>query len=137
MVVILCLNLAYKIQLIKKIYLPWHGFNNRFDEGLYVFGDFDTKLQQKALELARNHYNYGPDRFDKLPDSYKKLHGRNAFQCAGLDLNTPSKFLICWTPDGEIIGGTATSINISLVYGIPVFNLSKEEDLKRINKFLY
>jgi len=51
-------------------------------------------------------------------------------------LKTPSKFLVCWTPSGAIVGGSATAINLSIKCGIPVFNLAKEKDLDRIQKFI-
>lgn len=60
-------------------------------------------------------------------DYAKKLHGRNCFQVLGKDLNTPSNFLICWTDNGVIKGGTATAINLALKNNIPVFNLGKDD----------
>ena len=62
----------------------------------------------------------------------RKLHGRNAFQVLGRDLQTPSKCLICWTPDGCTshatrsikTGGTGTAISIAEAYGVPVYNLA-------------
>jgi hypothetical protein len=61
----------------------------------------------------------------------RKLHGRNAFQILGLSLNTPSKYCICWTPDGATThmervrrtGGTGTAISIADAYKVPVVNL--------------
>ena len=62
----------------------------------------------------------------------RKLHGRNAFQILGLGLNDPSKYCICWTPDGCIshatrqysTGGTGTAISIADAYKVPVINLA-------------
>ena len=36
-------------------------------------------------------------------------------QVLGLDLKTPSKFLICWTPEGKEKGGTATAIKLAII----------------------
>lgn len=77
-------------------------------------------------------------------DFAKKLHGRNAFQVLGGCLDEPSKFLVCWTPDGCIChadrtintGGTGTAISIASEYGIPVFNLRRKQHLDRILKFV-
>jgi hypothetical protein len=63
----------------------------------------------------------------------RKLHGRNSFQVLGSDLNTPSQFLLCWTPDGAIThqersiktGGTGTAISIASVNSVPVYNLQR------------
>jgi hypothetical protein len=56
---------------------------------------------------------------------------RNYRQIRGLDA-PDSKFVICWTPNGELKGGTAQAIKIAKNYGIPVFNLAIEKDYRRI-----
>ena len=66
----------------------------------------------------------------------KKLHGRNSFQVLGPQLNQPSQFLICWTPDGckshktrkYETGGTGTAISIADFYSTFVYNLANMED---------
>ena len=72
----------------------------------------------------------------------KKLHGRNAFQILGLDLNTPSRFLICWTPDACTChadrtirtGGTGTAISIADSYNVKIFNLAVPSHADRLSK---
>lgn len=74
----------------------------------------------------------------------KRLHGRNAFQVLGAYLKDPSKFVICWTPDGAInhaersrsTGGTGTAISIASANGIPVYNLKREDHMEKILKWL-
>jgi len=74
----------------------------------------------------------------------KKLHGRNSFQVLGPNLNIPSKFLICWTPDGcishkernRLTGGTGTAISIADMYNVPIFNLAKKDHLDRILRYI-
>lgn len=65
-------------------------------------------------------------------DIAKRLHGRNAFQVLGKTLDDPSKFVICWTANGQAIGGTATAIRIAELHGIPVFNLHDPTALDRL-----
>lgn len=70
----------------------------------------------------------------------RKLHGRNSYQVLGDNLRTPSKFLICWTPDGckshltrsILTGGTGTAISIAERCFIPIYNMYLEEDLAKI-----
>lgn len=70
----------------------------------------------------------------------KRLHGRNVFQVLGVGLHTPSKFLICWTPDACIshntrtrrTGGTGTAISIADYYNVKIFNLGNLKHCTRI-----
>lgn len=69
--------------------------------------------------------------FNRLSPYVKCLHARSVFQVLGLNLNDPSKFLICWTPDGceshskrtSKTGGTGTAISIADSYCLPIINL--------------
>ena len=61
----------------KEIYLPWKGFEGS-DSNLIV-------KDSKAFEI----------------DGTRKLQARNSHQVLGLDLNTPTKFVICWTKNGK------------------------------------
>ena len=115
-----------------EIYLPWAGFNGRKVARLQM-----PSLQ--AYEVAANtHPAWG-----QLKPGAKALHARNAHQVLGHDLNTRSRFVVCWTPDGcespaertEKTGGTATAIVIAYAYGIPVFNLAKPARLDELRKW--
>ena len=67
------------------------------------------------------------------------MHSRNCHQILGYDLQSPVDAVICWTPDGAVVGGTATAIRVAMKYDIPVFNLGikdKESVLQSIKKFL-
>lgn len=54
----------------------------------------------------------------------RSCHARNVFQILGADLKTKSDFVLCWTPKGQAVGGTATAINLALREKIPVYNLA-------------
>lgn len=77
-------------------------------------------------------------------DFARKLHGRNAFQVLGRDLESPSRFLVCWTRDGATshaersirTGGTGTAISIASEFGVPVFNLQREDHRRRIENWV-
>ncbi|MGW8180035.1 MAG: hypothetical protein ACWGQW_14930 [bacterium] len=74
----------------------------------------------------------------------RKLHGRNAFQVLGKSLNSPSRFVVCYTKDGVVshdrrtikTGGTGTAISIADAWQIPVFNLGRKDHWKRIYEFV-
>lgn len=116
----------------KQIFLPWKGFNKN-PSNLYVVSD-------EALALASDHH----PAWDKLPDSVKKLMGRNAYQVLGLELDSPSEFLVCWTPDGceshltrtAKTGGTGLAISIASKLGIPIYNLCSRDSLESFELLL-
>jgi len=108
----------------RDIFLPWRGFKQHSSD---LF-----KVSSEALDLAREVH----PAWDRLSPAGRLLHGRNAYQVLGQDLATPSKFLICWTVDGEIIGGTATGIRLANKFDIPVFNLAHEHDQKCLGELM-
>lgn len=99
----------------KEIYLPWKGFNG---------SNFEYhNPTQEAVDTARKFWNtYGRKPWDEVPDGDKKLLARDAHQVLGVDLATPSNFVVCWTPGGKLVGGTAMALHIAKYHGIKVFN---------------
>ena len=93
-----------------------------------------------ALEIASKFHPV----WHRLSDYIKRLHGRNAFQVLGLDLKTPSSFLICWTKDGATThadrtietGGTGTAISITDHYKIKIFNLQRMDHIDRLTQYV-
>ena len=72
-----------------------------------------------AIEMAsRFHPNWA------ACNSYARLlHGRNSMIILGANLDSPVKFVICWTKNGKASGGTGLGIRIAEFYKIPIFNL--------------
>lgn len=104
---------------LKDIYLPWKGFNKN-DSTLYEVGDDATALMRTIHPTP-----------DKLRDSVARLHGRNCYQVLGVDLVTPSDFLLCWTTDAVRTGGTRTAIVLAERSKIPVLNFGKYSTTKQ------
>lgn len=79
-----------------------------------------------------------------LPDWMKELHLRNVFQVLGGNLDSPREFLVCWTPDGaettketsKKTGGTGTAIRVANMFGVPVFNLKRDDAVIRLQAYL-
>ena len=100
---------------------------------------YEEYANMAAMEIASKFH----PAWNRCNEYVRKLHARNAFQVLGFDLDTPSKFLVCWTPDGCIshatrsiqTGGTGTAISIADHYGVKVFNLARPEHLKRLECF--
>lgn len=118
----------------KRIFLPWRGFNHSNSQ------DFDLPDLALAARVAADHH----PTWSGLSMGEKKLHARNAFQVLGADLNSPVRFVLCWTPDGvehggkttRLTGGTGTAIRIATSFGIPVFNMKNPDALHRLAKLL-
>lgn len=96
----------------KEIWVPWLGFNNNSSRLL---------PSSKSYEIAKTIHPV----WDRLSPAAQSLHARNCNQVLGMDLQTPSRFLICWTDGGVIKGGTATAIKLALNNKVPVLNLGK------------
>lgn len=94
----------------KEIYIPWKGFNGGKSE-LYDITD-------EMYKMAEKYHPY----WHNLKDGAKKLHARNCCQILGKDLNTPTGFVICYTKDGKLQGGTAQALRIAMDYDIKIFN---------------
>lgn len=95
----------------------------------------NLELIQKTEELASTvHPNW------KACNAYaRRMHSRNCHQILGYHLNDPVDAVITWTPNGNIQGGTATSLKLALINGIPVFNLgnpNKQDIINEIRQFL-
>ena len=104
----------------KEIYLPWRGFNGS-DSGLYDIPEEAYKIASQIL----------PE-YSSCTDAIKRLKSRNMLQILGQDLNTPVEFVICWTQDGKLRGGTAAAIRLAYLREIRVFNLALNKDLEYI-----
>ena len=67
------------------------------------------------------------------------MHSRNCHQILGYDLKSPVDAVICWTPNGKMVGGTRTALLLAQDAGIPIFNLGRPDQdkvLKEIRQFL-
>lgn len=111
----------------KEVYLPWVGFNGS-SSGLLPLPE--------AFRVAEKYH----PRWNYLNQGSKKLMARNVHQVLGRDLNTPSSFIVCWTPCGSGSGGTGQALRIARDYGIPVFDCGRfgsvAECVPELRKFM-
>lgn len=108
----------------KEIYLPWQWFNGNKSP---LFG-----VDEEAMELAKEFH----PRWKTLSEFAKVLHARNGYQCLGKNLATPSLFVLCWTPEGKEVGGTAQAMRIANLYSIPIYNLANAMHIQQLENFL-
>jgi hypothetical protein len=110
----------------KIIFLPWDGFNDRTANGIdYIVPPFNASFVEKYHPKPKT-----------LSNGASKLMSRNSYQVLGPDLSTPVKFVLCWTKDGKMIGGTSFAIRIAKSRNIPVFNLAIREDERQFGEFI-
>ena len=64
------------------------------------------------------------------------LHMRNGLELLGETYDKPSKFVLCWTPNARVIGGTGQTIRLANKYKITVCNLADPEQYAQITKWL-
>lgn len=118
----------------KEIFLPWKGFNDN-PSMLYSIPSHATKIAQEIY----------PGDLSTKSQGVQKLMTRNVMQILGKDLNTPSSFVVCWTPDGceshktrnRTTGGTGQAIALASLLDIPIFNLKNMGRLDRLLELLY
>ena len=109
-----------------------------------------SKLPNKHLSIVRNpnliQKTYeiceevlGERHWNNCGDYARGMHSRNCHQILGYNLNSPVDAVVCWTPNGEIKGGTATALKIAIKHSIPIYNLGSSDyilTLKYLKDFL-
>lgn len=109
----------------KHIFLPWKGFNKNPSPRF--------QISEEALALASEHH----PAWSMLSQPVQKLMARNCYQVLGVELDTPSDFVVCWTPDGceshltrtSKSGGTGLAISLASKSSIPIYNLANEHSM--------
>lgn len=114
-----------------EIYLPYNRFQG-WVEGPGIINAQNLPNLPKAIQLASEVH----PAWHRVKPQHQVLHGRNAFQVLGGDLNTPATVVILWAPpvgkNGAVKGGTNTAYQIAMRHDIPVINLYNFNDLKPI-----
>lgn len=108
----------------KEIFLPWPLFNADQRETVRPDGVV-VGVTDEAIDIAKRYH----PAFERLPQGTQKLLARNSYQILGLDLNTPTHLVVCWTPGGQGKGGTGQALRIARDLDIPVFDLGSYIDL--------
>lgn len=100
---------------LKEIYLPWKNFNGNLSH-LHHISD-------AAMDMAKQFH----PAWHRLSDPVRKLMVRNSYQVLGYDLQTPSDFVVCWTENGQLTGGTSQALRIAVHHEIPIINFGSKE----------
>lgn len=99
-----------------ELYLPWREYNDHL-------GGHWTLKEEHYRHAWLAHPNW-----DACSTGARKLHARNAKIVHGASAQVPVDFVVCWTENGAIKGGTGTAITMADTALIPVFNLGSNLD---------
>ena len=127
------------------------GYANETQFEVYVADSYNIRkstLPRKHLAIVRNKSLIAETEriasevhpaWDRCNEWARGMHSRNCHQILGYDLQSPVDAVICWTPNGNVVGGTRTALMIAMREGIPIFNLGvkdKDNVLQSFRKFL-
>ena len=111
------------------VYLPWWGFNK--EKPLLGRGHAEP-FRQEVFDMVVELQPYAKD----LSKGVKLIKSRNVYQVLGVDLQTPSDVVVCWTPGGEITGGTGLAIQLAVDHNIPVVNVGDAQVRRGLDNVL-
>jgi hypothetical protein len=112
-----------------EVYLPWPSFER--SEPLEADAIFDRPSLAAFTLAAQYHPAWG-----RLKRGPRALMARNMHQILGLQLDSPVKFVLCWTPNAAVTGGTGQAMRLALDRGIPIYNLAEGEHLWRVERMI-
>ena len=99
----------------RTLWLPWDGYSGHRGPDCRVLSG--TALSACMDVAARLH-----PAWDRCSPAVRKLHARNV-AILGVTTGQPVDACICWSKDGEAVGGTGMGIRIADDRCIPVLNL--------------
>ena len=126
-----------------RVFLPWDSYEWDWRSGLLRGCSMVPNVGKHRGQIEiRNAAKLSPRRFKKGLESVERFHpwptclsqaarslqARNWHICFPREEpfdTEPVSFIICWTPKGEICGGTGQALRIAKEYGIEVFNFGK------------
>lgn len=110
-------------------HLPWSGYNGH---SLTDKRNIVPELTQEIIDIAARFH----PAWERLSRPVKILMCRNVTIVLGQKLDQHAKMVVCWTPNGRLIGGTSHGMKIAMAYDIPVFNLANFSDGKKLVDFV-
>lgn len=111
----------------KEILLPWR----RYNQSQSSLCPENYPFTQQELDLAAELH----PAWDRCSAGARSLHTRNIRILLGVRGDAPVRFVICWTKNGKMTGGTGQALRLAQRLDIPIFNLGAAqtpEDLRKI-----
>jgi hypothetical protein len=117
-----------------EIILPQYSFRGRIARPGTPYSVVPDELEAQGREIAASvHPKWSAvEAKERAGDPFAaSAHIRNVLQVLGLDLKSPSDFLVCWAPikGKSVDGGTRTAYELAKRNGIPAWNLASTQDI--------
>lgn len=103
-------------------WLPFTGYNG--------YRSLMPDVNIESLAMAKK---YHPN-WKACGGGAMMMHARNCNIVLGKDLNKPVKFILCWTKNGEVTGGTGQALRIAEDFNIPVINLGSGNYIVKVER---
>lgn len=118
----------------KNIYLPSYRFNSRTTDNQTYF-NLEAPLVQRYEPIIKQccpHWDNikRPNVRNLLLRNMAQILGHNS-TCLEL-----SRFVLCWTPDGEYLGGTRYALWCADLFECPIFNFGKYNPTNYVDDLL-
>lgn len=118
--------------LFKEIYLPYPNYNSNKSQR--------SAVSKKSIEIARENH----PAWHRCSEFAKKYHSRSVNIVLGEDLQSPAKFLLCWSPDGVVrremisskTGLARVAISLAMKHEIPILNAGNSSHADLLRKIL-
>ena len=107
-----------------QLHIPWKSYEQAWRAKLK--GNIRTCILNDSDVEAYNSVSMFHPAFEKLSPSVKALHARN------YNILKNSSFIVCWTENGQPIGGTGQAIRIATYFHLPIYNLGHKETLENM-----
>jgi hypothetical protein len=114
----------------REVHIPWDGYNGltSHPRNNVICPEITPRIESIAAE---HHPNWG-----RLSQGVRKLMCRNVTIVLGANADDPADMIVCWTPNGNLVGGTAHGMRVGYAFDIPVFNLFHQSDIDRMVEFV-
>ena len=107
------------------LFLPWPTYENKWVSHLHGNVNITVFNPEEHFSAVQSVHNFHPAG-KNLKSSVCALHARNYLILNGI------KFVVCYTPNGKIVGGTGQAIRIINHRRKNLFNLGNNQDLQKI-----
>jgi hypothetical protein len=107
-------------------YLPFPGYNG------YRNNIMPFDRSKKVMDLAKKYH----PAWNRCSPTARLMHARNCNIILGPHLIEPVAFILCWTLNGLVQGGTGQALRLAKDYMIPVCNLGKAKTVEEAFEML-